>query len=206
MKEIPLGEGQRSFPFFSLITSLFFLVVGTCFSPLPAICAQTEKEGLTPFDRMAEEATLLNKRGQYDQVISLLEPHKNDKKNDSALFFNELGVAYRSKGNLPEAIRAYREALTRDPENPVVMKNLADAFYFNKEYSKAAEQCQKALRSNPRFHQAHFTLGLAYYRLGKYPEALEEFETVLQLNPQDELAKNHREAIRKKLTEQRNKK
>ncbi len=203
MKGIPLGEGQRSFPSFFLLTSLLALVFGTCFSPLQAISAQTEKEQLSPFDRMAEEATLLNKRGQYDQVISLLEPHKKDKKNDSALFFNELGVAYRNKGNLPEAIQAYQEALSRAPENPVAMKNLADAFYLNKEYSKAVEQCQKALRSNPRFHQAHSTLGLAYYRLERYQEALEEFETVLQLNPQDEHAKNYREAIRKKLTEQR---
>jgi tetratricopeptide (TPR) repeat protein len=83
------------------------------------------------------------------------------------------------------------------------MKNLADVFYLQKEYSKAAEQCQKALRSNPRFHQAHSTLGLAYFRLGKYQEALEEFETVLRLNPHDEQAQNFREAARKKLQEKK---
>jgi tetratricopeptide (TPR) repeat protein len=90
-----------------------------------------------------------------------------------------------------------------DPENPVIMKNLADVFYLQKEYAKAAEQCEKALRSNPRFHQAHSTLGQAYYRLGKYQEALEEFETVLRLKPQDEQALSDRDAARKKLREKK---
>jgi len=83
------------------------------------------------------------------------------------------------------------------------MKNLADAFFLKKEYSQAVEMCQKALKSNPRFHQVRSTLGLAYYRLERYPEALEEFETVLKLNPQDEQARNFREAIRKKLQNQK---
>jgi tetratricopeptide (TPR) repeat protein len=79
------------------------------------------------------------------------------------------------------------------------MKNLGDAFYFNKEYPKAAEQYQKALRSNPRFPQAHSALGLAYYQLQRYSEALEEFEIVLKLNPKDEQAKEFREEILKKI-------
>jgi hypothetical protein len=61
------------------------------------------------------------------------------------------------------------------------------------------EICQKALKSSPRFHQARSTLGLAYYRLERYQEAQEEFEIVLKMNPQDEQARNFREAARKKL-------
>ena len=171
--------------------------------PLPVCAQKSEGEGLSRYDRLAEEATLLNKRGLYDQTLSLLEPHREDKKNDSALFFNELGIAYRQKGKLSEAIQAYQQAFSRDPENPVVMKNLGDALYFNKEYVKAIEQYQKALRSNPRFQQAHSSLGLAYYQLQRYKEALEEFEIVLQLDPKNEQAKKFREAILKKLRDQK---
>jgi len=164
---------------------------------------QTGKGELSAFDRLAEEATLLNKRGQADKVIALLEPHKKDKKNDSALFFNELGVAYRQKDNFREAIVAYQEALKRDPENPVIKKNLGDAFFFNKELPKAITQYQNALESNPRFYQAHFSLGMAFYQQGKHREALEEFEAVLKLNPQNEQAKKLRDDIRSKLKEQK---
>ncbi|MGD0623592.1 MAG: tetratricopeptide repeat protein [Thermodesulfobacteriota bacterium] len=199
MKKKYPGEEHRFFPSFFLQALLLALALGFYFFPLTATAQRTEREGLSRFDRLAEEATLLNKHGQFDKVITLLEPHKADRKNDSALFFNELGLAYRQKGKLSEAIRAYQSALSRDPENPVVMKNLGDAFYFNKEYPKAAEQYQKALRSNPRFQQAHSTLGLAYYQLQRYSEALEEFEIVLKLNPKDEQAKEFREEILKKI-------
>ena len=196
------GEGQKSFPyFFSLALSL--LVLGFCLFPIISSAQKSDRAELSFFDRLAEEATLLNKRGKFDEVVSLLEPHKGNSKNDSALFFNELGISYRNKNKLDESIQAYRKALSLDPENPVVMKNLADVLFLKKEYPQAVEMCQKALKSNPRFHQVRSTLGLAYYRLERYPEALEEFETVLKLNPQDEHARNFREAIRKKLQNQK---
>jgi tetratricopeptide (TPR) repeat protein len=196
------GEGRKSFPYFFPLF-LLLLVLGFCLFPIISFAQKSERVDLSLFDRLAEEATLLNKRGKFDEVISLLEPHMGNSKNDSALFFNELGISYRNKNQLNESIQAYRKALSLDPENPVVMKNLADAFFLKKEYPQAVEMCQKALKSNPRFHQAHSTLGLAYYWMERYPEALEEFEAVLKLNPQDEQARKFREAIRKKLQNQK---
>jgi tetratricopeptide (TPR) repeat protein len=201
-KGMKAGEGRKPFPyFFPIFLSLLVL----CFSLFPIISSaqKPDRADLSLFDRLAEEATLLNKRGKFEQVISLLEPHKGNPRNNSALFFNELGIAYRNKGKLYESIQAYRKALSLDPENPVVMKNLADAHFLQKDYSQTVELCQQALKSNPRFHQVRSTLGLAYYRLGKFPEALEEFEAVLKLNPRDEQARKFREAIRKKLQNQK---
>jgi len=196
------GEGLRPFPYFFLLV-LSLQVLAFCLFPLISSAQRSDRAELSSFDRLAEEATLFNKRGKFDEVVSRLEPHKGNPKNDSALFFNELGIAYRNKNRLDESIQAYRKALSLDPENPVVMKNMADVFYLKKEYSLAVEMGQKALKSNPRFHQVRSTLGLAYYQLARYPEALEEFEAVLKLNPQDEQARKFREAIRKKLQNQK---
>src|SRR4030042_6392963 len=104
MKRITPGEGQKSFPSFFLIPSLFLLASAIAFGPIPfQVLAQgADKEKLSRFDRLAEEATLLNKRGQADKVVNLLEPLKDNPKNESALFFNDLGAAYRQKGGLPE--------------------------------------------------------------------------------------------------------
>jgi tetratricopeptide (TPR) repeat protein len=199
MNEKRPGEGRESFPYFFSPSLIIFLALSLCLLPLPASAQKAEKNKLSQFDRWAEEATVLNQHGQSEEVITLLEPHQADPKNDSALFFNELGVAYRRAGKLSEAIQAYQSALSRDPGNPVIMKNLGDTFYRKKEYPQAMEQYQKILQSNPRFQQAHSALGLVYYQMQKYPEAMEEFEIVLKLDPKDEQAQKFREAIRKKL-------
>ncbi len=188
-----------SFPSFFLSILSFVLVLGICLSPLESVAQKIEKDELSRFDRLAEEATLLNKRGQADQVISLLEPHKGDKKNDSALFFNELGIAYRNKGKLSEAIQAYREAHARDRQNPVILNNLGYVYYLEKEYPRAIEQYEKAVNLAPRFKEVHSNLSLVYYQLQKYEEALQEIEVVLKLDPNHEQAKKFRETIRKKL-------
>ena len=203
MKRTCQGEGQASFPIFFLFSFFLIWTLGAALFPSESAGQKSDRDGLSRFDRLAEEASRLNQRAKYDEVISLLEPHQAEKKNDSVLFFNELAVAYRNRDRLDDAIRAYQKALALDPENPVVMKNLADAFYLKKEYSRTVEMAQKAIRSNPRFHQAHFTLGMAYYRLDRYREALDEFDEVLRLNPQDEKARNSIEAVRKKLQEKK---
>jgi len=203
MSGICPGEERRFFPALFLWILIFALALGPYLFPLPATAQRIEKDRLSQFDRLAEEATLLNQRGQFEKVITLLEPHKADQKNDSALFFNELGVAYRRAGKLSEAIQAFQSALSRDTENPVIMNNLGHAFYLKKEYPQAVQQYQKALRSNPRFPQAHSGLGLVYYQMQKYPEALDEFEIFLKLNPNDEEAQKFRETIRKKMKSQK---
>ncbi len=203
MNEKHPGEGPHSFPYFFAHPLILVLALSLYLLPPPATAQKAEGEGLSPFDRLAEEATLLNQRGQFEKVITLLEPHKAEKNNDSALFFNELGLAYRRAGRLSEAIQAYQSALARDPENPVITKNLGDTLYLKKEYPQAVAQYQKTLRSNPRFQQAHSSLGLAYYQMQKYREALEEFEIVLKLDPKDEQAQRFREAILKKMKNQR---
>lgn len=200
MRRICPGEGQKFFPYFFinaavlpglLIVYLFFLT--------PSSGAQSDSR-LSRFDRLAQEASELNQAREYEKVIALLEPQKNEKKNDSALFFNELGVAYRHKGRFSESIQAYQAALARKPENPgVIQKNLGDVFYFQKEYERAIEQYQQVVRSNPRFQDAYFGLGAAYYKLGKYSEALPHFETTLRLDPRDQKAREFRDATLKKL-------
>ncbi len=199
MKEKYPGEGHKSFPSFFVLCFLGSLLFGWGFSPSATGAQKTERDGLSRFDRLAEEATLLNRRKQYDRVISLLEPHSKDKKNDSALFFNELGIAYRNKEKFGEAIQAYLEALHRDPQNPVVMNNLGHVHYLKKEYSQAKEQYEKAIQLAPRFKEVHANLALTLYHLGKYKEALVEIEIVLKLDPHHEGAKKLRKDILKKI-------
>ncbi len=205
MKGIFSGGGKRSFPFLiSFLLSLTLLLINFgIFYPINAQAQNREKRNISFFDRLAEEATLLNKRAQFDQVISLLQAHKDNPQNDSALFFNELGFAYRQKGKLTEAIQAYAQALARDPKNPVIMNNMGYVFYLKKEYQQAIERFQQALHLAPMFKEAHSNLALAYYQIQKFSEALEEIEIVLKLDPNHDQARKFREKILKKIREEK---
>jgi len=70
-----------------------------------------------------------------DGVITLLEPHKNDRNNKSVLFYSSLGLAYKSKGRLGDAIAAYKRALELVPDvsAPAIQYNLGIAYYYNNE-------------------------------------------------------------------------
>jgi len=203
MNGMLIGGERRFFPSFFYFLYILILVSGVCLSPLQTAAQKSEKEALSQFDRLAEEATQLNKRGRFDEVISLLEPHKSDKSNDSALFFNELGIAYRNRGKLTEAVQAYREAHARDPQNPVILNNLGYALYLKKEYPLAIEQFEKVIQTSPRFKEAHSNLALAYYQLQKYDDALKEIDILLKLDPGHENAKKFRENIRQKIQEKK---
>lgn len=201
MKGFIPGEGKSSFPMcFFYYTFLLLLFAHVFYSPL-SLAQKGEKNKLSIFDQLAEKATLLNKRGQHEEVISLLEPHKNNKQNDSALFFNELGIAYRYKNKFSEAIEAYKLALSRDHQNPVILNNLGYTFYLKKDYKEAVECFQKALQLAPFFKEAHSNLSLAYYQLQQYQRALEEIDQVLKLDPNHEQAKKFRQTILKKIRE-----
>ncbi len=194
MKSKPKGEGHSFFPSFFLVFILFSLL-----SPWQAAA----QKDLSRFDRLAEEATLLNQRGRSDEVIALLAPHRKEKKNDSALFFNELGVAYRNKKMFAEAAEAYDRAHALDRENPVILANLAYVYFLKKDYPAAVGAYEKAVRLAPRFKEAHSGLALALYQMGKYGEALQEIDAALKLDPSYAQARNLREDIRKKLSEQK---
>lgn len=201
MKGFVPGEGIYSFPLrISYYTLLLVLIAHVFYLP-SSLAQRAEKNKLTTFDQLAEKATLLNKRGQHEEVISLLEPYKNQKQNDSALFFNELGIAYRHKNKLSEAIEAYNLALSRDPQNPVILNNLGYTFYLKKEYMEAVKCFEKALQLAPFFKEAHSNLSLAYYQLQRYQQALEEIDQVLKLDPNHDQAKKFKQIILKKIRE-----
>src|SRR4030065_540900 len=108
------GEGRKSFPLLTVLL-LSVLALGSWVFPVEGRAQENGRKALSSFDRLAEEASYMNKRGEADQVIALLEPHFADKKNDSALFFNELGVAYYRLERYKEALDEFETVLRTNP-------------------------------------------------------------------------------------------
>jgi tetratricopeptide (TPR) repeat protein len=84
-------------------------------------------------------------------------------------------------GRYREALAEYQKALELDPLSPIITTNLAHAFYFRREYERAAEQCRRALNLNTDFANAHADLSRALVLLGQKREAVREAETAMRL-------------------------
>ena len=82
-----------------------------------------------------------------------------------------LGSAYFTNGQYPEAIRHYQKAGLLDGQNPVLWTNLGAAFLQNKQYPDAIAACQRAILLNPANGQAQLYACYAYQKSGQLAEA-----------------------------------
>ena len=100
-----------------------------------------------------------------------------------------LGAAHRDRGELPEALEAYRRAAELRP-------NWADAQLalgvLLRELGKpddAREHLSRALALQPDLADAHMELGHALTPIGEWRAALDHYQSVLRLRPDDAKAR-----------------
>ena len=97
--------------------------------------------------------------------------------------YNNLGLAYASKGQLDEAIELYQTALRLKPDYAEAHNNLGIAYASKGQLEMAIEQFQTAVRLKPDYAEAHNDLGLAYASKGLLDEAIEHYQTAVRLKP-----------------------
>lgn len=88
-----------------------------------------------------------------------------------ATYYNNLGVAARTHGNIQQAERLFQRAAALNPDRVVPYQNLADAYRqigFNKE---AQDWYKKAIQGDANFAPAYLGLGQAYNEEGDFPAA-----------------------------------
>jgi len=107
---------------------------------------------------------------------------------NNALAHNNLGAAYKEKGNLTEAEARYREALRIEPDNYLYHINLAGVLSDLGEEKEALYHYREGLKLNPRDVRAHNNFGIILAKEGKIEEAMEHFATAIKLDPTYALA------------------
>ena len=90
--------------------------------------------------------------------------------------------AYLALGDSRGAIKAYEEALKRNPQRDDIAVNLGNVHFSNEDYDEAIEAYEKAVDIWPSSGN-HYALGQAYMNAGRYSEADREFNTVLRIDP-----------------------
>ncbi len=127
----------------------------------------------------------------FDDIDTALELLKQsiifDDTNDEA--FIELGNIYTSAGDADSAVKAYCEAIKRNPANPVSYNKCAMALWQKNYLEEAVIAYKKAIAISPDYETAYNNLGVIYLDGFKdYDEAKRLFETAVSLKPDYALA------------------
>ncbi|MFA5358318.1 MAG: tetratricopeptide repeat protein [Patescibacteria group bacterium] len=84
---------------------------------------------------------------QYEETVKKLEDSNGDKKNPTAL--SDL-ARLRDQGGDPEgSIKIYQKALAEEPDNTLVLYNLADVYYSIGDYGKTEEMYRRIINNHP---------------------------------------------------------
>ena len=110
---------------------------------------ETKETGAVDYEALGLHAVELNPNDYPDEVIALLEPYKDNESNGNVLFFSSLGLAYKNKGRLKDAIATYKRALELVPNVPAIQYNLGIAYLYNNEFSKSFKYFLKSSEQRP---------------------------------------------------------
>jgi len=112
-----------------------------------------------------------------------------DKCSDNPRAHDNLGIALREQGRLPEAIEQYEQALRLKPDAAQTRYNLGIALLQLGRTQEAMDLWVQALQIKPDLAEAHYNLGNALLQAGKVPEAIRHYEQALRIMP--DLAEAH---------------
>ncbi|MGD0839932.1 MAG: tetratricopeptide repeat protein [Candidatus Acidiferrales bacterium] len=111
----------------------------------------------------------------------------------------DLATSEQQKGDYAQAITAYQEVLSLQPQNSSVRAALATALYFAGRVDESIAQLQQVLRADPTWQHAddvHAALGLDYEKQSNWSAAAAEYEQALNLNPQQRMAQQRLPVVR----------
>jgi len=98
------------------------------------------------------------------------------------------GLRASNKGRLPEAVQAFKEASTLDPDNPFAFNYLGVAYMRMGRFRDAIDPFEKAVALRPTSATFQFNLARAYQLTKNFPKALEHYQNTVDLNPAQALA------------------
>jgi tetratricopeptide (TPR) repeat protein len=109
---------------------------------------------------------------------------------DSPEVFNIIGIAERRAGRTTDAMRAFEEALRRNPASPAARSNLGQIRLENgaalvdaRRFAEAEVELQQAVALLPDSAEAHNDLGVALASTGQIAAALPHFRRAVEIQP-----------------------
>ncbi|MBN1817238.1 MAG: tetratricopeptide repeat protein [Sedimentisphaerales bacterium] len=125
--------------------------------------------------------------GQTAKAVQLLQSRESRAKNvqEKNTVRIALAVALQSSGDWKQARELYQQLLTEQPENVLVINNLAWILCEQeKKYSEALQMADKGLKLKPDYTDLLDTRGVIYYRIQQYPQSVRDLEQCIRQYPQ----------------------
>ena len=144
---------------------------------------QKQNEKIKGLNAKLAEARDLEKAGNYDQAITLLqEATTTDPSKD--LLWAYLGDAYRGAKKYPEAAQAYQKALEINPTSGAYHNGLADAYAKSGQTEKAMAEWNAAAQAEPANAATYyFNEGAVLTNTGKVDDAITAFNKTIEIDP-----------------------
>jgi tetratricopeptide (TPR) repeat protein len=107
------------------------------------------------------------------------------KKNpDSIEILTNLAILLQTTGRSNESMPLYQRVLQLQPDNHIVINNLAWLLCEDEErYSEALELAQRGLKLFPNYIDLIDTRGVIYLKMGQFDKAVEDFSSCVKLYP-----------------------
>jgi Tfp pilus assembly protein PilF len=136
---------------------------------VPNADAALVEQAMLGFARMAQSL------GQVHDAIPVMERFAKDRSSANA--WNQLGLLHEAGADLASAEKAFRQALTLNPESDRFHNNLGYNLLLQKKTEPAADEFRRALELNAVSAVTRNNLGVALARMGDLQGALKEFES-----------------------------
>src|SRR5262249_16307738 len=128
-----------------------------------------------------ELITAYRAAGDRAQAASQLELLGNARPSDPRVFYASALLA-TDRGDLPAAIKDFKEALHRDPTLYEAWRDLGLALVKSNQWPAAEEAFAELARRQPAMVDAAYLHGLALFNIGRVAEAETEVRRALRLN------------------------
>lgn len=129
------------------------------------------------------KAVELENKQDWPAMVQHAQRWTKARPSDGAAWFS-LGVAYWQSGQTGQAIDAYRQGLSINPEYAGVWYNLGFVYWKSGQTGQAIDAYLQALRIDPEYADAWNNLGVVYGQSGQTSQAIEAFRQALRIDPE----------------------